>query len=416
MTGSPESALAQAQQHADRMPLEEIDVSVGARFANETAGPYFARLRRDDPVHWCADSAYGPYWSVTRRADLMAVERDFERFSSAGNVLINEIPEVFDAPAFATADPPEHTAERAAVAPALADARMKELEGRIRREIRLILDGLPVGEPFDWAERVSVELTSRIVAALFDFPDEERYLLPYWAEVLVTSPEPGALVESWDARAAVLDDYLARIMQLWRARTGGCAHDALSALANAPATCALPADPKHLIGTITMIAGANEAARGALSGGVVAFDRFPDAWEQLRAAPDLVSNAVAEIVRWQSPIIHMRRTATCDADFRGKTIRKGDKVVLWYWSANRDEALFEDGEVLRVERSDAHRHVSFGSGIHRCLGWRVAELELRLLWEEILPRFRRIRVCAPPERLASNFTSNYRRVMVVVER
>ena len=416
MIDSRESSLAHAQQDADLVPLEEIDVSVGARFANETAGPYFARLRRDDPVHWCPDSAYGPYWSITRRADLMAVERDFERFSSAGNVLINDVPGEFDAPAFATADPPEHTAERAAVAPALADGRVRALESGIRREIGLILDSLPIGEPFDWVERVSAELTTRMVAALFDFPHEKRYLLPYWAEVLVTSPEPGALVESWDQRAAVLDEYLARIVQMWRARTGGCEHDVLSALANAPATCSLPEDPKHLIGTVTMIAGANEAARGALSGGVVAFDRFPDAWEQLRAAPALIPNAVAEIVRWQSPIIHMRRTATCDVDFCGKTIRKGDKVVLWYWSANRDETLFEDGEALRVDRSDAHRHVSFGSGIHRCLGWRVAVLELRLLWEEILPRFRRIRVCTPPERLASNFTSNYRRVMVVVER
>jgi cytochrome P450 len=416
MTDSPESSLARARRDADLVPLDELDVSVGARFANETAGPYFARLRRCDPVHWCPDSAYGPYWSITRRADLMAVERDFERFSSAGNVLINDVPGEFDAPAFATADPPEHTAERAAVAPALALARVKALESEIRREIGLILDSLPIGEPFDWAERVSVELTTRMVTALFDFPYQERYLLPYWAEVLVTSPGPGALVQSWGERAAILDEYLARIMQMWRARTGGCEHDVLSALANAPATCSLPEDPKHLIGTVTMIAGANEAARGALSGGVVAFDRFPDAWEQLRAAPALMPNAVAEIVRWQSPIIHMRRTATCDVGFRGKTIRKGDKVVLWYWSANRDEALFGDGEAFRVDRSDAHRHVSFGSGIHRCLGWRVAELELRLLWEEILPRFRRIRVCLPPERLASNFTSNYRRVMVVAER
>jgi cytochrome P450 len=416
MTDSPESSLPPARQDADLMPLEEIDVSVGARFANETAGPYFARLRRDDPVHWCPDSPYGPYWSVTRRADLMAVERDFERFSSAGNVLINDVPGEFDAPAFATTDPPGHTAERAAVAPAFADGRVKELESGVRREIGLILDGLPIGEPFDWAERVSVELTTRMVAALFDFPHEERYRLPYWAEVLVTSPEPGALVESWDQRAAVLDEYLARILRMWRARAGGCERDVLSALANAPATCSLPEDPKHLIGTVTMIAGANEAARGALSGGVVAFDRFPDAWEQLRAAPALLPNAVKEIVRWQSPIIHMRRTATGDVDFRGKTIRKGDKVVLWYWSANRDETLFEDGEAFRVDRSDARRHVGFGSAIHRCLGWRVAELELRLLWEEILPRFRRIRVCAPPERLASNFTANYRRVMVVVER
>jgi cytochrome P450 len=203
---------------------------------------------------------------------------------------------------------------------------------------------------------------------------------------------------------------------MWRARTGGCGHDIISALANAPATCAMPQDPTHLIGTVTMIAGANEAARGALSGGVVAFDRFPQAWQQLRAEPSLLPNAVAEIVRWQSPIIHMRRTATRDTDLGGKSIRKGDKVVLWYWSANRDEAVFEDGEAFRVDRSNAQRHAGFGSGVHRCLGRRVADMELRLLWEEILARFRRLRLCSPPERLASNFSSNYRRVTVLAER
>ena len=415
MTHDAESLLAHAKREADRLPLEQIDVSLGERFRNETVGPYFARLRRNDPVHWCPESAYGPYWSVTRYADLIAVEKNFEDFSSAGNVIINDVPPEFDAPAFATADPPGHTAERAAVAPALGNRRVSALEDEIRHEIGLILDALPVGEPFDWVERVSVELTTRMVAALFDFPRDERHLLPYWAEVLVTGPEPGALVESWDQRAAILDVYLARIMEMWRKRTGRCGQDIISALANAPATRAMPKDPNHLIGTVTMIAGANEAARGALSGGVIAFDRFPQAWEQLRADPSIIPNAAAEIVRWQSPIIHMRRTATCNTGLGGKSIRKGDKVVLWYWSANRDEAMFQDGEAFRVDRPNAQRHAGFGSGIHRCLGRRVADMELRLLWEEILPRFRRLRLCAPPERLASNFSSSYQRVMVVAE-
>ncbi len=414
MTHDADSPLAQATREADRLPLGQIDVSLGERFQRETVGPYFARLRRDDPVHWCPDSAYGPYWSVTRYADLIAVEKNFEDFSSAGNVIINDVPPEFDAPAFATVDPPGHTAERAAVAPALGIRRVSKLEDEIRREIGLILDALPVGKPFDWVERVSVELTTRMVAALFDFPRDERHLLPYWAEVLVTGPETGALVESWDQRAAILDVYLARIMEMWRARTGGCGHDIISALANAPATCAMPQDPKHLIGTVTMIAGANEAARGALSGGVVAFDRFPQAWRQLRAEPSLIPNAAAEIVRWQSPIIHMRRTATRDTDLGGKSIRKGDKVVLWYWSANRDEAVFEDGEAFRVDRPNAQRHAGFGSGVHRCLGRRVADMELRLLWREILTRFSSIRVCEPPERLASNFSANYKRLIVTL--
>ena len=188
MTREANSPLAQATREADRRPLEQIDVSLGERFRSETVGPYFARLRRDDSVHWCPDSAYGPYWSVTRYADLIAVEKNFEDFSSAGNVIINDVPPEFDAPAFATADPPGHTAERAAVAPALGNQRVSALEDEIRHEIGLILDALPVGEPFDWVERVSVELTTRMVAALFDFPRDERHLLPYWAEVLVTGP------------------------------------------------------------------------------------------------------------------------------------------------------------------------------------------------------------------------------------
>ncbi len=415
MTLNDETLPAQVEQDAYGSSLETLDISDPARFSAETHWPLFARLRREDPVHFCARSPYGPYWSVTRHADVIAIENDFERFSSAGNVIINDVPPEFDAPAFATSDPPDHTVERAAVAPALGTRRLAALETRIRKEIEVILDNLPLGEPFDWVERVSVELTTCMAAALFDFPREERYLLPYWAEVLVTSPGPGALVESWEQRNVVLDVYLARVMEMWRERRGGLGTDIISALANAPATVGMPNDPKHLIGTVTMIAGANEAARGALSGGVVAFDRFPEAWKRLRAEPDLVTNAAAEIVRWQSPITHMRRTATRDLVFRDKVIRKGDRVVLWYCSANRDESIFEDSATFRVDRANARTHAGFGSGIHRCLGRRVADLELRLLWEETLRRFSRIKVCESPDRLASNFSANYRRLMVKLE-
>ncbi|CAE6960820.1 Linalool 8-monooxygenase [Paraburkholderia domus] len=412
----PDDPRAQVRRDFDAVPLDAIDVSVPAYFADETAARMFARLRRDDPVRFCTHSAYGPYWSITRHADLIEIEKDYRRFSSAGNVIINDVPPQFDAPAFATADPPEHTHERAAVAPALGTHRVAALENGIRREIAAILDGLPVGEPFDWVERVSIELTTRMAAALFDFPQTERKLLSYWADVLVTAPEPGALIESWEERAAVLDVYLGRVMEMWRKRRGGGCSDIISALANAPATQCMPDDPKHLIGTITMIAGANEATRGALTGGVVAFDRFPHSWERLRAEPSLIPNAVAEIVRWQSPIAHMRRTATQDVVFRGKTIRKGDRVVLWYCSANRDEAIFEDGDTFHADRMNARDHVGFGSGIHRCLGRHVAYAELRLLWEEVIRRFSHIRVCEPPERLASNFSANYRRLVVRLER
>ena len=411
MTSQP--AQAGAQLEADTTPLTAIDVSRMERFRAGTHWPFFARLRREDPVHYCADSIHGPYWSITRYADVNAVERDFRRFSSQGNVIIGDVPPEFDAPAFATADPPTHTVERQAVMPALAPRRLARLESEIRLEIQRILDGLPLGEDFDWVERVSVDLTTRMVAILFDFPRAQRQLLPYWAEVLVSTPGPGAVAATWDERRAILDDYLERVLTMWRERSGEPARDdVIAVLARNPQTAAMIEDAKHLIGTVTMIAGANEAARGALSGGVVAFDRFPDEWSALRANPTLLENAVAEIVRWQTPITHMRRTATEDLELAGKRIHKGDRVVMWYCSANRDEAVFEEADLFRIARPNARRHAGYGFGIHHCLGRHVAALELRILWEEILRRFSRVEVTAQPEPLLSNFSANYSRLMV----
>ena len=404
---------AAAQREAETTPLAEIDVSRADRFGADSHWPFFARLRREDPVHYCAESMHGPYWSVTRYADIRQVERDFRRFSSAGNVIIGDVPPEFDAPAFATSDPPIHTIERRAVTPALAPGRLARLESEIRTEIREILDGLPLDEDFNWVERVSIELTTRMVAILFDFPREERQLLPYWAEVLVSAPGPGAMTATWEERARILDEYLDRVLTLWRDRRGDASRDdVIAVLANDPHTSAMREDEKHLLGTVTMIAGANEAARGALSGGVVAFDRFPEEWNRLRANPGLLDNAVAEIVRWQTPITHMRRTATEDIVLRGKQIRAGDRVVMWYCSANRDEEIFPDGDVFRIDRDNARRHAGYGSGVHRCLGRHVAVLELRTLWEEMLRRFSGFAVTAAPQRLASNFSANYSRVMV----
>lgn len=411
MTTGP--SLVAAQKEADTAELSEVDVSRMDRFRDETHWPLFERLRREDSVHYCPRSAHGAYWSITRHGDVMAVERDFQHFSSARGVIIGDVPPEFDAPAFATADPPTHTLERRAVLPALAPRRLARLEEEIRGEIGEILDGLPRGEPFDWVQRVSVEITTRMVAVLFDFPRAERRLLPYWAEVLVTTPGPGAASSSWDERRGILDQYLERIVTMWQARGAEASgDDVISMLARNPATASMLDDANHLIGTVTLIAGANEAARGALSGGVVAFDRFPAEWHRLRADPALLENAAAEIVRWQSPITHMRRTTTEDLEFRGKRLRRGDRVVMWYCSANRDETVFEDAHTFRIDRHNARRHAAFGFGIHHCLGRHVAGLELRLLWEAMLERFERFEVTAPPERLASNFSANYSRLMV----
>jgi cytochrome P450 len=394
---------------AESAALADLDISRAERFETNTHWSHFARLRRDDPVHFCPDSAYGPYWSITRFDDIVAVEMDYRRFSSNGNVIIGDVPPEFERTrAFATSDPPVHTCERKAVTPAVSLKRLANLEESVRADIGAVLDSLPRGETFNWVDRVSVELTTQMVAKLFDFPLAERRLLPNWCEVLVTAPQCAMTPE----RQAAIDAYLERILDMWHKRAVEPGEDIISALAHNPDTASMIDDPWHLIGTVTLVAGANEAARGALSGGVVAFHQFPDEWKKLRADPSLVPNAASEIVRWQSPILHMRRTATEDVEFRGKWIRKGDRVVMWFCSGNRDEAYFEQGDTLRIERANARRHLGYGFGIHRCLGSHVADMQLRILWEEILKRFARIELVAEPKRIASNFSANFDEVLV----
>jgi cytochrome P450 len=405
---------ARALEDAESAALDSLDVSRPERFASNTHWPYFARLRRDAPVHFCRESVYGPYWSITRLDDIQAVEADYKHFSSDGNVIIGDVPAAFDETrAFATSDPPVHTRERNAVAPGLSARRVAAFEADTRQQVATILDDLPKHRTFDWVERVSIALTTHMVATLFDFPQEERHLLPYWSEVLVTTPGEGQIVRTWEERDAILTHYRARILEVWRARTlAGPGEDIISLLAHNPDTASMAGDPSHLLGLVTLIAGANEASRGALSGCVVGFDEFPAAWQSLKADPSLVPNAAAEVIRWQSPIAHMRRTATADVEFRGQLIRKGDRVVMWYCSGNRDETYFQDADALHVNRTNARRHIAFGSGIHRCLGLHVATMQLRVLLEEMLRRYARVELATAPKRTVSNFSAGFTEVLV----
>jgi len=396
-----------------KVDLEALDISCPERFQDETHWALFSQLRRDDPVHFCARSAYGAYWSVTRYNDIAAIEADHRRFSSHGNVIIGDVPPEFDSTrAFATSDPPTHTRERRAVLPALSLSRVIDLAPVIRRKTAAILDALPSGTTFDWASRVSDELTTQMAAELLGFPHRERHQLAHWYEALVTTPGPGTGLATWEDRAAVIEQYRDRLLDMWAERETSPNRDVLSALTQNPHTGSMSDDPMHLVGTVSLIAGANEAARAALSGAIVAFHRFPHEWEKLRSDSALLDNAVSEIVRWQSPITHMRRTAVEDIEFRGKRIQKGDRVVMWYCSANRDEGHFRDAGRFNIERPNARRHLSYGHGIHRCLGRHVAEMELRILLKEMLARFKRIEVTGEPTRLASNFSANYTEVPV----
>lgn len=411
MAKAPRS-LEEARRHAHETALDEIDVSDWHLFQNDVHWPYFERLRNEDPVHFHPDSWAGPYWSVTRFEDIKAVEVNHEAFSSRTNITIVDQPEDFLTPSFIAMDPPEHGAQRKVVNPVVWPRNLMRLEPIIRENVVEIIAGLPVGETFDWVDTVSIELTTRMLATLLDFPFEQRRKLTRWSDLTIGGPETG-LVETQAQRRAELRECLDVFSELRERRIDNAdGFDLISLLARGESTRHMP--PMEFLGNLMLlIVGGNDTTRNSISGGVLALDQFPGQYERLRADPGLVRNMVAEIIRWQTPLAHMRRTAVRDTELRGRTIREGDKVVMWYISGNRDEDVFDRPDEFIVDRANARRHISFGYGIHRCMGSHLAEMQLRVLWEEILARFHAIEVVGAPKRTRSNFVRGYTELPVV---
>jgi cytochrome P450 len=394
--------------------LSDFDPSDPALYQNEAWGPLFARLRREEPVHFCAESRFGPYWSVTRYKDIVAAEVDHRAFSSEiGGIQVMDQPRELQRPSFIRMDPPKHDEQRKVVQPIVAPANLANMEPLIRERTRRVLDALPRDEPFDWVERVSIELTTMMLATLFDFPVEERAKLTWWSDVAICDvADPEAPVRSEEARFAELKamaEAMGRLFEERKSRAPG--FDLLSMLAHGAATRDMPL--REFMGNLALlIVGGNDTTRNSMSGGLLALSENPAEFAKLRADPSLVPGLVSETIRWVTPVIHMRRTAARDIEFGGRRIAAGDKVVLWYVSGNRDDAAIEDPESFRIDRPRARQHLSFGFGVHRCVGNRLAELQLRILWEEVLPRFPAIEVLGPPVRLSSNFINGIRSLPV----
>ena len=398
------------------LPLDALEPSDPALYQQDTWAPIFARLRREAPVHYFRDCPFGPYWSVTRYADIMTVELDHETYSSAsekGGITIRDQPEGQERPSFIRMDPPRHTAQRKTVAPVATPTNLTHYETIIRERTRVVLDGLPRGETFDWVDRVSIELTTMMLATLFDWPFENRRQLTYWSDVAIADVNaPDAIVKSEDERFAVLMDMGRQFAEVFRERAKQPPKlDLVSMMVHSPATREMP--ERELVGNLALlIVGGNDTTRNSMTGGLLALSRNPEQWAKLRANPALVPSMVAETIRWQTPVIHMRRNATRDTELSGQRIRKGDKVIMWYVSGNRDEAVIADGDAFIVDRAKPRQHLSYGAGIHRCVGDRLADLQLRILWEEILARDLAIEVVGEPRRLYSHFIRGFRSMPV----
>ncbi len=402
-----------ARAEAYATPLDKIDVSNQDRFVTNTFWPFFERLRKEDPVHYCAESEFGPYWSITRFEDIMTVEVNHQVFSSEGAIGIYDRAETDDfvMPMFIAMDPPKHDQQRKVIQPIVNSENLAAFAPLIRERAAKILDELPIGEPFDWVDRVSIELTTQMLATLFDFPFDERRKLTFWSD-LATTDMSDVMTEE-EARAELLACAY-RFKELWDERAAQPPkNDLISMLAHGEATKDMPL-MEFLGNLLLLIVGGNDTTRNSISGGLVALTQHPDQLAKLRANPALFDSFVPEIIRWQTPVAHMRRTAKADFEVGGKTIRAGDKVIMWYVSGNRDETAIDNPEAFIIDRERPRHHVSFGFGIHRCVGMRLAEMQLRIVWEEILKRFPTIEIVEEPVRLKSCFLRAYRKMMVVI--
>jgi cytochrome P450 len=353
---------------------------------------------------------------VTRYDDIFAVELDHETYSSSselGGIQVADQPKGQERVSFIRMDPPGHTAQRRTVAPIVAPSNLANFEALIRKRTCDVLDALPRNETFDWAERVSTDLTNMMLATLFDFPWEDRTKLSWWSDVAIANVDsPDAVVHSEDERYEEMMKMGEYFRKLWDARVNAPpAFDLVSMLAHSPATRNLQA--REFIGTIgLLIVGGNDTTRNSMSGGLMALLENPDQFELVRARRELIPNLVSEIIRYQTPVLHMRRTARRDTDLAGRRIAKGDKVVMWYISGNRDESKIDRADEFIIDRKKPRQHLAFGAGIHRCVGDRLAEQQIRILWEEVLNRDLRFEIAGPPQRLYSNFIRGIRTLPV----
>ncbi|HXC50079.1 MAG TPA: cytochrome P450 [Candidatus Limnocylindrales bacterium] len=402
---------------AAEVDLATLDVADPELWRRDLFWDRFERLRAEDPVHYCPDSFCGPYWSITRYDDIMAVDTNHKVFSSDvhnGGIVLYDADPQFPA-GFITMDEPKHTAHRQTVQPIVGPDFLRKFEELIRVRTQTLLDTLPRGEAFDWVNTVSIELTTMMLATLFDFPFEDRRRLTRWSDVATGEHNeaicPGGR-EQWEREML---ECLEVFTGLWNERINSPERrgDLVSMMAHHDNTRNMT--PSEYFGNlILLIVGGNDTTRNSMTGGLYALSKNPDQYDKLRRDRSVIPNMVSEIIRWQTPLAHMRRTAIADCEVAGKTIRKGDRVAMWYVSGNRDDAIFENPNAFLVDRKNARQHMAFGFGIHRCVGNRLADLQLRILWEEIMQRFDRIEVLEEPERVPNPFVKGYSRMMVEI--
>jgi cytochrome P450 len=408
----PEGAVrAAARERVAALPLEQLNPADPQFFVDDTIGYVFDRLRREDPVHRSHSPipGIGTYWSVTRYQDIMHIESSHGVFSSEEGITLMDFPpgDEQKLPMFIAMDPPKHDEQRKAVNPIVVPANLNNWRTLIRERTAEVLDRLPRNETFNWVEKVSVELTTYMLATLFEFPLEDRHLLAHWSDMATANKLTNPDAPEPEVRMAELRKMLEDFSRLWNERISAPPRtDLISMLAHGAATRNMGA--AEFMGNLALlIVGGNDTTRNSMTGGLLALHEHPQEMAKLRANPALVESLVPEIIRWQTPLAYMRRTARADTELGGKRVRKGDKLAMWYLSGNRDESAIPEPDRFIIDRERPRQHLSFGYGIHRCVGNRLAELQLKILWGELLARPGVLEVMGKPTRVRSSFVRGF---------
>lgn len=399
------------------IPLEDYDVSQRELFRSNTMWGFFDRLRKEDPVHYCKESRFGPYWSVTKFNDIMEVEGNPDIYSSEPTVTIQDMYAGHEVTNFIAMDEPGHGEQRRTVQGVVAPRNLANMEELIRERAGKILDALPVGETFNWVDRVSIELTGQMLATLFGFPMEDRRKLTHWSECAIADPGADVPIPMEERQRILREECMPAFVKLWNERVNQPPQfDLISMMAHGESTKNMPYErPMEFLGNLLLlIVGGNDTTRNSISGSTLFLNQFPAQYKKLREKPELVDTMVPEIIRFQTPLSHMRRLVKKDTTLGGKQIKAGDKVVMWYVSGNRDDEVIDMPYEFIIDRERPRHHLSFGMGIHRCMGNRLAEMQLRVIWEEILKRFKQVEVVGDPVRTNSNIIKGYSQMPVRV--
>ncbi|MEV0597139.1 cytochrome P450 [Nonomuraea cavernae] len=411
------------------MRLEDVDLADNDKFLDgETPWRMFDVLRSEAPVHWQEEEHGSGFWSVTRHEDIVRVDRDAETFTSSKFVNLEEVDErqATIRRSLLETDGPRHGVLRRILQRQFTARAIAGYEVFLRGLTARTLDAALAKGTFDFVKEVSADFPINVLAKMLDVPESDTQQLIDWGNRIIGNTDPeyaDVLIHSEESekyrdlpfRSPASLEVFEYGRDLARRRRGGDGADLVSKLVNEPTADGVPLSPTDFDNYfLLLVVAGNETTRHAITHTMRALIEHPEQADKLRADPGLMPVAVEEFLRWGPPVYHFRRTATRDVELRDRKIAEGDKVVMWFASGNRDERVFDSPYSFDVTRPD-NDHLTFGKGSpHFCLGNALARLEIRIMFEELLPRLADIRFAGDIRRVRSTFVNGVKELPVTV--